>query len=177
MSHTCTPMFKSYLSLSMVFTIFFAPYFLPSRHPSSYVSTHQQHILPVQITGWRVVVRADKYCQDVLDHEHLGHVKGHKLWVCDDTRWPCGILRLPVCRRVQFWKHDIIQICDMCFIHRLLSERTGVDEYAGYCQRRHHQWPCEWILHHTTNLQRWEQFWLVEDFATTCVLIINVHFC
>ena len=48
--------------------------------------THQQHILPVQITGRRVVVRADKYCQDVLDHEHLGHVKGHKLWVCDDTR-------------------------------------------------------------------------------------------
>ena len=64
----------------------FAPYFLHSRHPSSYVSTHQQHILPVQITGRRVVVRADKYCQDVLDHEHLGHVKGHKLWVCDDTR-------------------------------------------------------------------------------------------
>ena len=65
---------------------FVAPYFLPSRHPSSYVSTHQQHILPVQITGRQVVVRADKYCQDVLVHEHLGHVKGHKLWVCDDTR-------------------------------------------------------------------------------------------
>ena len=50
------------------------------------IRNHQQHILPVQITGLRVVVRADKYCQDVLDLEHLGHVKGHKLWVCDDTR-------------------------------------------------------------------------------------------
>ena len=69
-----------------VFMTFFAPYFLPSRHPYSYVSTHQQHILPVQITGRRVVIRPDKYCQDVLNHEHLGHVKGHKLWVCDDTR-------------------------------------------------------------------------------------------
>ena len=106
MSHTCTPMFKSYLPLSMIFTTFFVPCFLPSRHPSSYVSTHQQHILPVQITGRWVVVRADKYCQDVLDHEHLGHVKGHKLWVC------C-ILKLPVCCRVQFLKHDLIQICDM----------------------------------------------------------------
>ena len=64
----------------------FCSLFLHSRHPSSYVSTHQQHILPVQITGRRVVVRADKYSQDVLDHEHLGHVKGHKLGVCDDTR-------------------------------------------------------------------------------------------
>ena len=100
---------------------FLAPYFLPSRHPSSYVSTHQQHILPLQITGRWVVVRADKYCQDVLNHEHLGHVKGHKLWVCDDTRWPCCILRLPVCRRVQFLKYDLIQICDMCFIHHVIS--------------------------------------------------------
>ena len=79
-------MFKSYQPLSIIFTNCFTPNFLPSRHPSSYVSTHQQHILPVQITGRRVVVRADTYCQDVLDHEHLGHVKGHKLWVCDDTR-------------------------------------------------------------------------------------------
>ena len=23
--------------------------------------------------------------------------------------------------------------------YRSLSERTGVDDYAGYCQRRHHQ--------------------------------------
>ena len=104
MSHTCTPMFKSYLPLSMIFTIFSAPYFLPSRHPSSYVSTHQQHILPVQITGRRVVVRADKYCQDVLHQEHLGHVKGHKQWVCDDTRWPCCIHRLPLCRRVPIFE-------------------------------------------------------------------------
>ena len=118
---TCTPMFKSYLPLSMIFTILFAPYFLPSRHPSSYVSTHQQQILPVQITSRRVVIRADKYCQDAMDQEHLGHVKGHKLWVCDDTRWPCGILRLPVCPRVQFFKHDLIQICDMCFIHHVIS--------------------------------------------------------
>ena len=51
MSHTCTPMFKSYLPLSLIFTTFIAPYFLPSHHPFSYVSTHQQHILPVQITG------------------------------------------------------------------------------------------------------------------------------
>ena len=51
----------------------FCSLFLPNRHPSNYVSTHQQHIFP-------------KYCQDVLDHKHLGHVKGHKLWVCDDTR-------------------------------------------------------------------------------------------
>ena len=99
----------------------FPPYFLRTRHPSSYVSTHQQHILPVQITGRRVVIRADKYCQDVLDHEHLGHVKGHKLWICEDTRGPCGILRLPVCRRVQFLKHDLIQICDLCFIHHVIS--------------------------------------------------------
>ena len=111
-SHTCHYLWflRSFLLLIFIQPSPIQLCFYPS-------TTH----LPVQITGRQVVVRADKYCQDVLDHEHLGHVKGHKLWVCDDTRWPCGILRFPVSRRVQFLKHDLIQICEMCFIHHVIS--------------------------------------------------------